>query len=187
MLFRSFTNSSSVIGQARSQQGRYKRAFTEDTIFKLGASVSVEVPLPDIDTALTLSVPFQFDFPAAGARSSGLDGYGYGSGYARSFSGNSPKKSIFNTLEKYISRMGVNGHACLKRTVCEVAATPDHEDGIVGDLMNIVLKVSNDQAVAESPVFIDAQQIGEATQDCSKFSAECPMSLFKIIDTFQSL
>ena len=27
---------------------------------------------------------------------------------------------------------GVNGASCLERAICEVAATPDHDDGILG-------------------------------------------------------
>merc|ERR1740128_507108 len=175
---------------------RFRRAFaTTDDPLSFGMSFSLDIPLVDLGTTLGLSVPFSFDFPAATttARAASGAGYadygGYGNvGYGRSFSEpKSQRKGLFNTIEKYLSRIGgVDGHACLKRAICEVAAIPHHDDGILGDAMNLMLKV-DDTEIEENPEFADAQQVGQAKQDCVKFHASCPMSVFKIVDSFQYL
>ena len=32
---------------------------------------------------------------------------------------------------------GVNGASCLERAICEVAATPEHDDGVLGKFQKV--------------------------------------------------
>ncbi|XP_023326486.1 uncharacterized protein LOC111699929 [Eurytemora carolleeae] len=178
---------------SRIQHGRYKRAFNNLSPLTLSSSFSLTIPLTDLATSLTATVPFSFNFPTASTasgRSLGL--YDYGDEYeGRSF-GSIPtmaaqRKGIFDSIESYLNRFGgVNGASCLERAICEVAATPDHDDGILGDAMNLLLKVDK-EAYAEHPQYAHAQQKGEIGGDCSEFHRVCPVSIFSIIDTFQSV
>lgn len=38
-----------------------------------------------------------------------------------------------------IHRFGVDGKACLLRAVCEVAESPLRDDGLLGEVLNIIL------------------------------------------------
>ena len=37
-------------------------------------------------------------------------------------------------------RFGFNGHECVLRAICELAESPLLEDGVLGELLNILLK-----------------------------------------------
>merc|ERR550517_355062 len=176
-----------------SSYNRYRRSFDSSNPLTFGISMSLDVPLVDLGTDLSLSVPFSFDFPSA--TTTGRAGTGYGDyytgnavGYGRSLDSSiSQRKGLFNTIEHYLGRFGgVDGRSCLKRAICEVAATPAHQDGILGDAMNLLLKVDTEpEAFNQTPEYADAQQVGETEKECTRFHADCPVSIFKIIDTFQ--
>ena len=99
----------------------------------------------------------------------------------------SQRKGIFNYIESYLNGFGgVDGASCLERALCEVAAAPDHEDGILGDAINYLLRVEKDGFV-EHPKYAHAQEIGELTGDCFEFQYMCPVSIFNVIDTLKTV
>ena len=65
-----------------------------------------------------------------------------------------------------LSVPGIDGQACLLRTICEVAVAPEHEDGILGDALNMVLTVTNTvnslgHQRSEKDVYVEAQVYGQ--------------------------
>ena len=196
-----FTNTS-----AKVQRGRFKRSFASfsDVTLDIDTTFSLTIPLPDFGTSLSVFLPFFFSFPTEAASSRSLQvrnkNYGnnewknknfeYNERQSRSYSAfptmASKRNSIFSTIETYINGLGGgNGASCIERAICEVAATPEHEDGIIGDAMNYILRVDK-EAFDEHPKYALAQQIGENTGDCFEFYNLCPVSIFNIRDTFQS-
>ena len=61
---------------------------------------------------------------------------------------------------------GIDGQACLLRTICEVAVAPEHEDGVLGDALNMVLTVTNtmnslSHQKSEKDIYVEAQAYGQ--------------------------
>jgi len=155
----------------------YKRVFNAPSTaspFKFTASFSLKIPISELSTSLTMSVPFSFEFPST-ASSSG-----------RSFGGHE-RGDVYTALEKYISSSaGVNGHACLLRAICEVSLAPKHNDGLVGDAVNMLLSTGTtlasitkeDETIRE---YVEAQDHAQNTGTCNSYHKECPMSFFNLV------
>ena len=57
----------------------------------------------------------------------------------------------------YVS--GADGHACLLRAVCEVGSAPEHEDGILGDFVGVLLNTKH----SDDKAYTDAQLEGQVS------------------------
>ena len=73
------------------------------------------------------------------------------------------------------------------RAICEVAATPDHHDGLFGEVMNVVMAASSSlgEELGElvSPQYRDylaAEELGRA-RNCSSLHPACPTSFFTYV------
>ncbi|XP_018019229.1 uncharacterized protein LOC108675711 [Hyalella azteca] len=92
----------------------------------------------------------------------------------------------YNAIERILTKYGYPGHACLLRTVCEVAEAPLHY-GIMGDFFNLLLTPS--VASLSSPSsdmeflkdYLVAEEVGRDSGDCRRSYADCPSSVFEII------
>ncbi|XP_045591796.1 uncharacterized protein [Procambarus clarkii] len=85
---------------------------------------------------------------------------------------------VINTL----SRFGVDGKSCLLRAVCEVAESPLRDDGLLGEILNIILTASYGSTSSELYDYVNAEYYGRAYGDCWSAYPQCPMSLFKLFD-----
>ena len=52
-------------------------------------------------------------------------------------------QKINSCFHQIIIIKGFDGHACLLRSMCEVGAAPQHDDGLFGDALNLILTASN--------------------------------------------
>ena len=162
--------------------------------FTFSFTVGMTIPLPDLDTTLTVELPFTFDIAGTAA--------------ARQWQGRSldHRSTIFSQLSRHLGQLagGHSGQACLARsgpcntsswltsptlprTICEVAATPGHADGLWGELTNVVMSASSSlgEELGElvSPAYrayLEAEQLGRAG-DCSSLTSRCPVSFFSFI------
>jgi len=159
-----------------------ERAFDPQGPFVFGVTTSLSIPLPDIDSTLGLELPFSFEF-------GGTSSTGTGGRNGRQFEGRSleHRGSLFEGLAKHIAQLpGVDsGRACLQRAICEVAATPDHEDGLFGEIVNVILNASasigsemGDLVSSDYKGYIEAESLGRNTGDCSSISKACKTSFF---------
>ena len=98
---------------------------------------------------------------------------------------------------------GADGHSCLLRAMCEAQATPSHDEGVLGDIVDFVLTSNfvNEEIDPKFKKYSEAQDAGQvykrelfpitftlwnslfqATKDCNTFNKKCPISFFKFID-----
>ena len=70
------------------------------------------------------------------------------------------------------------------RTICEVASTPDHSDGLFGEVMNVVLSASSavgselgDLVSPKYGEYLRAEKKGKEG-DCKDLEENCPVSFF---------
>jgi len=138
-------------------------------------------PLEGLDTSLTGSVPFSFDFnpSSLGRKKRDLDEV------SKPFT---DRKIILENIEKYLPTLvpmppGASSHDCILRSLCEVARTPQNQDGLFGDFINLLLAPSYildqpSESFKDSD-YLEAQRTGHFLQDCSRYERSCPMSLFE--------
>ena len=101
-------------------------------------TIDLVIPVPDLSTEIAVNIPFSVNFPTTSVAS------------GRSFSGRSlsasslpPRATMYKYIENYIGQItGSNGHACLLRAMCEASATPNHDEGLLGDAVNFILTSS---------------------------------------------
>ena len=79
---------------------------------------------------------------------------------------------------------GASSHDCILRSLCEVARTPQNQDGLFGDFINLLLAPSYildqpSESFKDSD-YLEAQRTGHFLQDCSRYERSCPMSLFEV-------
>ena len=79
---------------------------------------------------------------------------------------------------------GSNSHQCVLRALCEVAKTPQNQDGLLGDFINLLLtptyvldELSKTKVDSD---YLEAQRKGHFLQDCSTYEQACPLSLFEV-------
>jgi hypothetical protein len=96
---------------------------------------------------------------------------------------------VLKTIEAYLPRLvqvptGSTSHDCLLRAICEVAKSPENQDGLLGDFVNLLLTPTH--ILETLPIvigdsdYLEAQRAGHYKQDCSTFEVKCPMSLFEV-------
>ncbi|XP_071527004.1 uncharacterized protein [Panulirus ornatus] len=95
---------------------------------------------------------------------------------------------IYSVLINTLGRFGVDGKSCLLRAVCEVAESPLREDGLLGEIINIVLTTSyGSSSSRELYDYVNAEYYGRAYGNCWSAYPQCPLSLFKMFDAHNEL
>ena len=79
---------------------------------------------------------------------------------------------------------GTSSHGCILRTICETAKTPQHTDGLWGDVLNMMLVpyYTLDQLPKDYPEtdYLEAQRTGHFLQDCASYTSICPFTIFTV-------
>ncbi|ODM98601.1 hypothetical protein Ocin01_08072 [Orchesella cincta] len=89
------------------------------------------------------------------------------------------RATLFPHLERLLSSFGIDGRACLQRTVCEVHEVPlKNGFGMLGEFLTMLFSVSESIfAKSHLPGYLSAEKAGKYG-DCSRFYKKCPYSLF---------
>ncbi|KAG1698310.1 hypothetical protein GQR58_005752 [Nymphon striatum] len=90
--------------------------------------------------------------------------------------------SLFRYAESALEKAGLNGRGCIRRFICEIGEIPNHDMGMVGDIIDIVFSVikSENEISDEMEDYIKAEQFGRYRGNCAGMYNSCPISLFKI-------
>ena len=77
-----------------------------------------------------------------------------------------------------------SSHDCILRAICEIAKTPQNDDGLLGDFVNMLLTptyiLDNLSGSHNESDYLQAQRRGHFLQDCSVHEMNCPISLFEV-------
>ncbi|XP_053690999.1 uncharacterized protein LOC128739531 [Sabethes cyaneus] len=91
------------------------------------------------------------------------------------------RKKAYRSIEVQLNKMGLNGKRCILRAICEAADVPMHaHNGIVGDLLQILLTPSHSKDEHLPLEFYRAEQLGRQ-HDCGKYWRHCPKSILDMI------
>uniref|UniRef100_A0A0K8WDJ0 Uncharacterized protein n=2 Tax=Bactrocera latifrons TaxID=174628 RepID=A0A0K8WDJ0_BACLA len=89
---------------------------------------------------------------------------------------------LYGVVEDLLGTFGINGKACLLRTICEVHSRNLQHLGVLGEITKLFLTASNSPFAELIPEYVRAQEIGEgrkAPGECFPYYKECPKSIFR--------
>ncbi|XP_037083350.1 uncharacterized protein LOC119103802 [Pollicipes pollicipes] len=145
------------------------------------------MPLPGLapgGSLLNVEVPLSFALPTAEADSAArykttddaTDSYTY----YRSL--DEEKADMYSYAENFISQFGLDGKSCVLRTICEVAEAPVQDAGVMGEIINTVLRTTVEPTEGERmQEYRKAEERGKAVGRCDEYYATCPVSVFKLM------
>ncbi|XP_054735446.1 uncharacterized protein LOC129242683 [Anastrepha obliqua] len=89
---------------------------------------------------------------------------------------------LYGVVEDLLGTFGINGKACLLRTICEVHSRSINHFGVFGEITKLFLTATSSPFADLIPEYVRAQEIGEgrkAPGECFPYYKECPKSIFK--------
>ncbi|XP_045111719.1 uncharacterized protein LOC123504879 [Portunus trituberculatus] len=154
------------LGELHARQKR-SIAFPTGSTFTITPVLCIPVlSVGDLSGFLDIELPFTIKLPNATQIS-----------YGRM---DDDRIGIYSVIINTLNRFGVDGKACLLRAVCEVAESPLRDDGLLGEVLNIILTASYGASSSHLYDYINAEHYGRAYGDCWSAYPQCPMSLFKL-------
>ncbi|XP_065562333.1 uncharacterized protein LOC136028422 [Artemia franciscana] len=91
---------------------------------------------------------------------------------------------VFRSIEFGLASLGVDGKACLLRTICELQSNPIAHSGLLGEVVTAVLtpKEGMNDFLHD---YIEARQIGRigntTAKSCGRHYSDCPFSVFDVV------
>ncbi|ALC44419.1 CG7201 [Drosophila busckii] len=91
---------------------------------------------------------------------------------------------LYGVVEDFLSTFGMDGKACLLRTICEMHSRSLEKFGVFGELTKLFLTVTKSPFSELIPEYVRAQRVGEGKQapgECFPYYKACPKSIFKAL------
>ncbi|KAG1713935.1 hypothetical protein GQR58_002004 [Nymphon striatum] len=157
-------------GDHSGQESHHRvRRFILTNNSQLRISPEIRVPIQTGTAAVTsyweIAFPITFTIRTPFARSSDSD-----------------QLDLFMFIENTLQRFGVNGRACLLRAICEVAEIPTHNNGLLGNVIDHVLRLKQkNKEKSEAYEYKKAENFGRSHGSCWSAYSSCPISIFKMI------
>ncbi|XP_077290264.1 uncharacterized protein LOC143914048 [Arctopsyche grandis] len=85
------------------------------------------------------------------------------------------RQTTYDILEDRLSRAGFPGGFCLLRTICEASQMPLHNNGVLGDILHIILTPSSSEDEQLPLKFYTAERRGK-NGNCTQYEKRCPES-----------
>ncbi|KAG1713936.1 hypothetical protein GQR58_002005 [Nymphon striatum] len=139
---------------------------TNNSIFSISSTLTVPVPSVSDNVAaqfLLVMPSISYTISSPLSRSSVSD-----------------RRGVFSYIETFFEKFGINGRACLQRTICEVAEYPSHKNGLFGDMLDLVLSFEYGENDIEHDDYGLAQVTGKNKGNCGMIYSTCPISIFNL-------
>ncbi|XP_022213892.2 uncharacterized protein LOC111068604 [Drosophila obscura] len=91
---------------------------------------------------------------------------------------------LYGVVEDFLSTFGMDGKACLLRTICEMHSRSLEKFGVFGEMTKLFLTVTESPFADLVPDYVQAQRMGEGKQapgECFPYFKACPKSIFKAL------
>ncbi|XP_037803414.1 uncharacterized protein LOC119597842 isoform X2 [Penaeus monodon] len=89
---------------------------------------------------------------------------------------------LFHQIEDNISAMGVDGHACILRFICEMQTNRFSASSIFGEIFTLMFTPKQGDDYTLLKEYIEAEMAGaEGSQRCSERYLTCPVSVFSAL------
>ncbi|XP_053973127.1 uncharacterized protein LOC128873526, partial [Hylaeus volcanicus] len=89
----------------------------------------------------------------------------------------SERTPIYDILKRELDRRNIDGRSCLMKDICEAAATPMKDEGLVGELLHLLLTPDNEDSSMMDEGYLKASAIGRRHGNCSMIYSACPAGL----------
>ncbi|KAH9367497.1 hypothetical protein HPB48_022124 [Haemaphysalis longicornis] len=122
---------------------------------------------PLIGSNIGIAVPFEVVVPDPGAFMVNM----------RSLEPGQDRWALYRGASWFLRRLGLDGEACVKRSLCEVAAMPRME-GLLGDVVEALFTIPEDHRNASFlGDYYEASKRGRTVGRCDASYSDCPLSL----------
>ncbi|XP_030387566.1 uncharacterized protein LOC115634136 [Scaptodrosophila lebanonensis] len=95
------------------------------------------------------------------------------------------RHSFYRSFVHYLEHFGLNGSACLLRTICEVSASPlDAQNGLLGSILQILFIPTTsapESYLQNANSVYEASWHGTCGFDCADYSKNCDRSVLDMI------
>ncbi|CAL7939728.1 unnamed protein product [Xylocopa violacea] len=81
---------------------------------------------------------------------------------------------IFDILRQELDRRNIDGEGCLKKDICEAASTPLRDEGLVGELLHLLLTPDYEDPATMDEEYLEAAMAGRRHENCSAIYSTCP-------------
>ncbi|XP_028169564.1 uncharacterized protein LOC114359382 [Ostrinia furnacalis] len=86
------------------------------------------------------------------------------------------RANLYAFIESMLEKYGYPGRSCLMMSICENASAMFHHNGVVGDLLHLILTPSASMLEEEvEDSYYEAEYYGMA-EECGRYSIQCPES-----------
>ncbi|XP_018365472.1 PREDICTED: uncharacterized protein LOC108762794 [Trachymyrmex cornetzi] len=82
------------------------------------------------------------------------------------------RMTIYRLLEDEFERRGIDGKECMKKNICEAATTFLQNEGLVGELLHLLLTPRKSDTPLDSE-YLRALEFGREYHDCSRIYRSC--------------
>ena len=134
--------------------------------------VTLVIPITSLETTLRFATSYTYTFDTGAFTGRTIADH------------ENERNGMLRMIEQYTTQfLGVDGHACVLRTMCEVAENPFHVDGLLGEAFNAMLLPSYFLEMLPElaePDYVEAQRRGQEEGDCSAYHEQCPITLFQV-------
>ncbi|PSN41162.1 hypothetical protein C0J52_05213 [Blattella germanica] len=97
---------------------------------------------------------------------------------------------LYSALETSADRLGLDGRACVLRTICEAADTTLQHSGLLGEVLHVLLSPSTTSdmlGVGAEREYHAAERLGRKVPgSCPQLYPECSMGLLDLISTTEN-
>ncbi|XP_043259037.1 uncharacterized protein LOC122401143 [Colletes gigas] len=87
------------------------------------------------------------------------------------------RKPIYDIIERELDRRNIDGNSCLMKDICEAAATPLKDEGLVGELLHLLFTPDHGDVSTMNEEYLEAATIGRRHENCSTIYSSCPPGL----------
>uniref|UniRef100_A0AAG5CU71 Uncharacterized protein n=1 Tax=Anopheles atroparvus TaxID=41427 RepID=A0AAG5CU71_ANOAO len=92
------------------------------------------------------------------------------------------RKKFYRTIDVNLQRYGFAGKRCILRMICVLAEAPlDHENGVLGDLLQLIFTPSMSRDESLPSEFYRAEELGRNQRNCTKYRAHCPLNPIDLV------
>ncbi|XP_046488443.1 uncharacterized protein [Neodiprion pinetum] len=142
--------------------------------FKLIIGVGIPIAIPGRTLVYGQNMQFQYPLPTNATFFTNLFSPSSTTRRRRRSSSHYEREIAYSMLEQQFDRSGANGKECIMRGICEAAETPLHEEGLVGELLHLLLTPDYGGNTSVDEDYVNAKKAGIRGEDCAALFPGCP-------------
>ncbi|XP_017876743.1 uncharacterized protein LOC108623015 [Ceratina calcarata] len=139
-------------------------------MFKLVVGLAMPVKLSGRTLSYGQNIQFQYALPD---NASFFTDYFDGTYRRRKRSSWDERTPVYDILRQELDRRDIDGKECLKKNICEAAASPLRDEGLIGELLDLLLT----PGPTMDEEYLEAATIGRNRENCSMIYSTCPDGL----------